>query len=236
MREIVRRAAAATTCGDADRAVRRDRRRARLPRRTGGAARRAGLRLSDDADGTVDAGRRPDAARVRRRPGRPRPGHPRRAAPGHGHGRAPGTRCACAATTSRSWCARCAGARSRSRTGSPSRWPSSARRAEEFRARGRGVLRRPGRALRAGRRQARGRARRAAGALPRPRVRPGPQLRAVRRHHRRDRRVRPAGALPVGRATTAATRPSSMDTRRRRSRVGQQHDVPRHRRACSAAS
>ena len=36
------------------------------------------------------------------------------------------TRCACRATTRTSWCARCAAATSRSRTGSPSRWRSSA--------------------------------------------------------------------------------------------------------------
>ena len=57
--------------------------------------------------------------------------------------------------------------------------------------------------LRARRRAAGRRARRAQGGLPRPGVRPGARVRPVRRHHRRDRRVRPAGALPVGRATTA---------------------------------
>ncbi len=50
--------------------------------------------------------------------------------------------------------------------------------------------------------------------LPGPRLRPGPRVLPVRRDHRRDRRVRPAGALPVGARSTAAGRRCSTATRR----------------------
>ena len=49
--------------------------------------------------------------------------------------------------------------------------------------------------------------------IPRPRLRPGPLVRAVRRHDRRDRRVRPAGSLPVGGRLPRAARWSSTATR-----------------------
>ena len=65
---------------------------------------------------------------------------------------------------------------------------------------------------------------------------PGPLVRAVRRHDRRDRRVRPAGPLPVG---PRVPRPGDGRLRPHpgpRGRVDQQHDLPRHRRASSAAS
>ena len=64
---------------------------------------------------------------------------------------------------------------------------------------GAGVHRRPRQPLRPRRRQARRLPRRTAREVPRPHLGPGPLARAVRRHHRRDRRVRAAGALPVGR-------------------------------------
>ena len=111
------------------------------------------------------------------------------------------TRSACPATTRTSWCARCAGRNVQvthglARDARPARGGdrrSSAAEVED-------VLRRPGRALRARRRPAGRRARRAARRRYHGRASgPGAQLRAVRRHHRRDRRVRPAGALPVGR-------------------------------------
>ena len=112
----------------------------------------------------------------------------------------------------------------------PRRWPSWPARPTEFRTRGRGRSatawsattcstaggwwsRTPG-----SRRRYHGRA-----------SRPGAQLRAVRRHHRRDRRVRPAGALPVG---EGLPRPGDGALRAHPDAgagVGQQHHVPRHR-------
>ena len=76
----------------------------------------------------------------------------------------------------------------------------------EFRAAGQGVHRRAGQPLRPGRRQARGLPRRPAGEVPRPHLGPGALARAVRRHDRRDRRVRPARALPVGRGVPGPRR------------------------------
>ena len=66
------------------------------------------------------------------------------------------------------------------------------------RARCERLPRRPRQPLRARRRQAGRRARRAEGGEPGPRLGPGAQLRALRRDDRRDRRVRPAGPLPLG--------------------------------------
>ena len=86
------------------------------------------------------------AGGVRRRPGRPRPGHARRAAPGDGHGRGRATPLRARATTSTSWCARCAGAKVQV-TPRPGGDARAARRARppEFRAAGRAVLLRAGR-------------------------------------------------------------------------------------------
>ncbi len=64
------------------------------------------------------------------------------------------------------------------------------------------------------------RARRAEGVLPRALVGPGALVRAVRRHHRRDRRVRPARSATRGRRSTAAGRWSSTATPRSRRRSG----------------
>ena len=92
------------------RPVRHHRRRARLPRRAGDAARRARLRV--DATTRPAGRRRPPRGPyrgLRRRPGRPRPGHARRAAPGDGHGRGRAPRCACPATTRTSWPRTCKG-------------------------------------------------------------------------------------------------------------------------------
>ena len=161
--------------------------------------RRAGLALiRDDAGRPVDAAH-PDGPHrgVRRRPGGPRPGLARRAAAGDGHGRGRHARCACPATTRPSCCARCAGARCRSRHG----LAETLAQLDERRRVRRGCRALPRRAdqpLRARRRAAGGGARRAEGGVPRPGLRPGARVRHVRRHHRRDRRVRPAGALPVG--------------------------------------
>ena len=62
-----------------------------------------------------------------------------------------------------------------------------------------------------------------------PGVGPGAQLRAVRRHHRRDRRVRPAGPLPVGERLPRAGDGALRAHADARAGVGQQHDVPGHR-------
>ena len=68
------------------------------------------------------------------------------------------------------------------------------------------------------------------GGLPRAGLGPGPVVRPVRRHHGGDRRVRAARALPVG---PGVPRPGDGRLRphpRPRGGVGQQHDLPRHRR------
>ena len=215
------------------RPVRRDRRRARLPVGAGDPARPTlGYALRPRRPRT--AGRRrttPRAARgLPRRPRRPRPRLPRRAAAGDGHGR--GRPRALRARQPREQ----ARPRARRPQGAASATASSddARAARRrgppaFRAAGRGLLRRPGLAPRPRRRPAGRRARRPQGGLPRPGVGPGAQLRAVRRHDRRDRRVRPAGALPVGRRLP---RPGDGALRAHadaRAGVGQQHALPRHR-------
>ena len=148
-----------------------------------------------------------------------------------GHGRGRRTRSACRATTSTSWCARCDGAqRAAHATGCRRRWRSSPPRTAEFRAEVRDLHRRPGQPLvlddgrlvvaHAGLKEAyHGRAS--------GRVR---CVRALRRHHRRDRRVRPAGALPVGATTTAAAATVVYGhTPDAGAGVGQQHHLHRHR-------
>ena len=92
-----------------------------------------------------------------------------------------------------------------------------------------GVARRPDQPLRARRRPARRRPRRAEGGDARPRLGRRPRVRAVRRHDRRDRRVRAAGAARLG-----GRLPRPGDGRLRphagaRGRVAQQHDRHRHR-------
>ncbi len=68
-----------------------------------------------------------------------------------------------------------------------------------------------------------------AGGDARPRLRRGAGVRALRRDDRRDRRVRPAGALRLGhrvpRRGGGRLRPHAGAARG----VGQQHDLPRHR-------
>ena len=129
-----------TTCRDEHGPFDVDRRRPRLPRRAGDAADELGYALRRD-----EQGRPVDAAppggphgRVRRRPGRPRPGHPGRAAPGDGHGRGR-PRALRARATTRTSCVRALRRPQRAghATAWPRRSPSSARRPTEFRARGR---------------------------------------------------------------------------------------------------
>ena len=135
---------------------------------------------------------------VRRRPRRPRAGHARGAAPGDGHGRRRRRVLRVRATTRTSCCARCAAATCRSRHGLAESLAQLAAETDEFRAAveqfldglishyvldgGRLVVSHAGLDR----------------ALPGPRVRPGARVLPVRPDHRRDRRVRPAGALPVG--------------------------------------
>ena len=71
---------------------------------------------------------------VRRRPGRPRPRHPGRAPAGDGHGRPPAPRCACPATTRPSWCGRCKGAKVTVAHGLAESLEQLAAEPEEFRA------------------------------------------------------------------------------------------------------
>ncbi len=100
---------------------------------------------------------------------------------------------------------------------------------DEFKQRGTGVRRRAGQPLRPRRRPARRLPRRTAREVPRPYLGPGPLARAVRRNHRRDRRVRAAGALPVGRGLPGP------GGRRLRPHPGpgghlaEQHHLPGHR-------
>ena len=82
------------------------------------------------------------------------------------------------------------------------------------------VLRRPGLPPGARRRPAGRRARRPQGGLPRAGVGAGAIVRALRRHHRRDRRVRACPCGCPGPTTTAAGRWCSTGTRRRSSRSG----------------
>ena len=127
------------------------------------------------------------------------PDTPGRAAPGDGDGRRPATPSACPATT-RTSCVRALRRPQRAGQPRPRRDARAAGRARppEFRSEVAEFCDGLVSPLRPRRRPARRRARRAARRLPRPGLGPGPQLRAVRRHDRRDRRVRPAGALPVG--------------------------------------
>ena len=157
------------------------------------------------------------------------PGHPGRAAAGHGHGRrrrrvlrARQPREQAAARAAR---AQRAGHPRPGRVAGPARPPRPA----EFRAEVEQLPRRPDQPLRARRRQAGRLARRADRALPGPRVGPGARVLPVRRDHRRDRRVRPAGPLPVGpgvpRPGDGALRPHPGAD----AGVDQQHAVPGHR-------
>ena len=94
----------------------------------------------------------------------------------------------------------------------------------------RDVDRRAGQPPAPGRRTAGRRARRPEGGIPRPGFGAGTRLLPVRRDHRRDRRVRAAGALPVGerlpRGGDGRLRPRAHPE----GRMGQQHDLPGHRR------
>ena len=178
------------------------------------------------------------AGGLRRRPGRPRPGHARRAAPGHGHGRRR-PRAVRAGQPRGQAGARAARAATCTVTPRPRRDAGAARRARptEFRAAGRGLLRRPGLATTCST---------AAGSSSRT---PGSRRRY---HGRASGRVRSFAlygdttgetdeyGLPVrypwaddyrGRAMVALRAHADAGAG-----VGQQHDLPRHRRASSAAS
>ena len=204
------------------RPVRRDRRRARLPGRARGAARPAGLRRSlattpVERSTPVHPGR--STRRLRRRPGRPRAGLARRAAARHGHGR--GRPRPLRTRQPREQAG--PGAPRPQRPGEPRPGGDARQLAAEppeFRAAveafcydlvshlvlddGRLVV------AHAGLKEAyHGRAS--------GRVR---SFCAVRRHDRRDRRVRPAGALPVGQRLPRARRWCSTATRRPRRRRG----------------
>ena len=166
----------------ADRPVRHHRRRARLPLRAGDAAARP------------SAGRSTPRARATHPEGRTAvfvgdlvdrgPDSPGRAAPGHGHGR--GRHRAVRLGQPRAE----AGPRPERPQGqgrprpARSRWTSSPPSRRSSSGQAHSVHGRPDQPLPARRRQARRRARRAQGGLPRPRLGPGPLLRAVRRHHR----------------------------------------------------
>ncbi len=95
---------------------------------------------------------------------------------------------------------------------------------------GTGVHPRPRQPLRPRRRQAGGLPRRAAREVPRPHLRPGPLARPLRGNHRRDRRVRPARALPVGRGLPRQGRRGLRPHPGPRHHLDQQHHLPRHRR------
>ena len=73
------------------------------------------------------------------------------------------------------------------------------------------------------------------GDAPGPRLRRGARVRAVRRDHRRDRRVRPAGPLRLGRRVPRPRRPSSTATLRSPSRSGSTTRSTSTPAACSAA-
>ena len=204
----------------ADRPVRHHRRRARLPGRAGDAARPSSATRSPATTpaAPVDAAHPDGRTRgLRRRPGRPRPGHARRAAAGHGHGRRRHTRSACAGNHEAQAAAQAARAATSSVTPRPGRDAGAARRRSRRSSAtavepfidglichyvldgGRLVV------AHAGLKEAyHGRA------SGRVRV-----VRAVRRHHRRDRRVRAAGALPVGPRLPRRAPRSSTGTRRR---------------------
>ena len=162
-------------------------------------------------------------ARLRRRPRRPRAAHPRRRCGSswqHGRARHGALRARQPRREARARAARAATCRSR--TGSPSRSTELDASPTEFRQRGdeSPLPRRPRQPLRPRRRAARRRARRDEGGDAGPRLGQGARLRAVRRDDRRDRRVRPAGALQLGRRVPRARRWSSTATRRCPSRSG----------------
>ena len=95
--------------------------------------------------------------------------------------------------------------------------------------RGSRVHRRPDQPLRAGRRPPGGGARRPDRALPRPRLGPGPRVLPVRADHRRDRRVRPAGPLPVGDRVPGPRRRGVRPHPGAGRGVAEQHPVRGHR-------
>ncbi len=162
--------------------------------------------------------RRPPSRRpagvLRRRPRRPRARPRRRCCAWSWAWSTTATPCASPATTRPSCCAPCGAATSRSATAWPRRWPSWPRSRRSSPHEVADVHRRPGQPPRARRRQARRRPRRPAGRHAGPRVGRGAVLRPLRRHHRRDRRVRPARPLPVGRGLPGRRPWSSTATRR----------------------
>ena len=85
-----------------------------------------GYAIDRDGAGRPVGARHPEQARdVPRRPGGPRPRHPGRAAPGHGHGGRREPRSACRATTRPSCSRRCAARTSSAATAWTPRWSSS---------------------------------------------------------------------------------------------------------------
>ena len=95
-----------------------------------------GYAIERDDEPAAPVGAQPPgpAARLRRRPGRPRPGHARRAAAGHGHGRRRRRALRARQPREQAACAPCAAATCRSPTAWPSRSPSSRPSPAEFRA------------------------------------------------------------------------------------------------------
>ena len=198
-----------------------------------------GYEVVERREGTaLDAGpvyrhrRRADGA-VHRRPRRPRapgPGHPahrlqhgpdRRRAHGHGQPRAEAR--PRPERTQRPGHPRPRAEPRRDR-GRPGRRATGARRGPQD------LARRPRQPLRPRRRPARHRPRRPQGGDAGPRIGRSPRVRALRRHDRRDRRVRPAGAPRLGRRLPGQGDGRLRPHARPRGRVAQQHD--RHRHGC----
>ena len=185
-----------------DRTVRYYRRRARLHGRAGNLAAparlrdRAGAGRREETDlSGAPSGRAPGL--LRRRSGGPGAALAGRAAAGHGHG---GGRDRFVRPRQPRRQADAQAARPRRQGGAwPGRDPGAAGGREPgVQGPGRGLRRRTGEPRRGGRRPAGGRPRGHEGGDAGPGLGRGAGLRAVRRDHRRDRRVRPAGTLRLG--------------------------------------
>ena len=135
---------------------------------------------------------------LRRRPGRSRPALARRAAHRQAHGREPAPRWPWSATMTTSSSAISTGRNVKVSHGLAETIEQLAQETARIRAPRCAMARRPDQPLCARRRQARRRACRAQGGDAGPRVGRGAQLLHVWRDHRRDRRVRSAGALGLG--------------------------------------
>ena len=119
--------------------------------------------------------------------------------------------------------------RAASPTASRRRSSNSTREPPEFRAARRRVHRRARQPLRARRRQAGGRPRRHEGGDAGPRLGPRSATSPLRRDDRRDRRVRPAGPLRLGRRVPRPGDGRLRPHARAGARVAQPHDQHRHR-------